>query len=318
MSNLRKSAILNATPSMSATTTSESGGDSSARLQHSDSVLNLTKPSLFGLYDNDDFSVSKETEEKDMEIVTRAQENQKKKPTVPTIAPQNLIKLPLVVKLLILSGSAFLYNEITKHINYKHFSDNKLANIPVTISNIFVSGFLSKFRISTYIPIDSDVGKVLDQLLALTIQGAGMGLLHPIMDRILPTYFTRRVLSSNPYPTYSTTYSNLFNDLIRSCITFLGISYAIRKIEWSSFLQVSILWSLLNPGLWLLLDGTLSGFLASLLGSFVACAGIFVENFAFVVLYGANSEDSIALWLWIASFFFCGIIIFGKIGRGLF
>ncbi|RLV94108.1 Protein NSG2 [Spathaspora sp. JA1] len=317
MSDLRKSAILNSTPgSMSS---AASGGETSTRLQTSESETNLTKPYLYGVYGNDDlYSISKETEENDLEIVTRAQEIEKKKPTIPTIAPQNLFKLPLILRLLILSSSAFLYNEITKHINYKHFSDNKLANIPVTISNIFVSGFFSKFRISTYFPVDSEYGQFLDQLLALTIQGIGMGLLHPIMDRSLPRYLSRRLLSSNPYPTYSTSYSNLFNDLIRSCITFLGISYAIRKIEWSSFLQVSIVWSLLNPGLWLLLDGTPSGFLASLVGSLGACGVIYLENYTFLIMYGANSEDTIALWLWIGSFFFSGIIIFGKLGRGLF
>lgn len=145
-----------------------------------------------------------------------------------------------------------------------------------------------------------------------------MSLIHPIMDYLLPASFTKRLLSSNPDPNKNRNV-NLFNDMIRLLITFLGISYAIRNIEWTSSLQISMIWSLLNPGLWLLLDGTASGFISSLGGASGACLLVYIQNFEiFKLAELASKENVIALWMWIGSFFFCGLIIFGKLGRALF
>ncbi|KAG7664202.1 uncharacterized protein J8A68_002265 [[Candida] subhashii] len=302
--------------SQSISSATQSSEIAPGKLEKSDSVINLTKPELYGIYNSDSLFG---TNVEDMDLYIKTAKPKEKDDSIPARQPpQNLYSLPLLVKFMILAASAFIYNEITKHINYSHFSDNKLANIPLAISNVFVYGFFAKFRIGTYTSIETEFGQTLDNVFALTVQGLAMSLIHPIMDYLLPASFSKRLLSSNPNPTRSTSYSNLFNDLIRSSITFLGISYAIRKIEWSSFLQVSIVWSLLNPGLWLLLDGTVSGFLASLIGCTAACVVIYLQNYDFVLQYSSNQEVSIALWLWIGSFFFCGIITFGKIGRGLF
>lgn len=321
MSALRKTALSNVNMKNSNSTSSSAQTNTTAesessRLEKSDSVVNLTRPELYGIYNNDSLYG---TNVEDMDLYIKTAKPKEKADIMPAKQPsQSLSMLPLPIKFLILAGSAFIYNEITKHINYRHFSDNQIANMPLAVSNVFVYGFFSRFRLGSYIPIETDLGKTLDNVFALVVQGLAMSLIHPLMDRLLPSWFSNRLLSSNPNPTRSTTYSNLFNDLIRSSITFLGISYAIRKIEWSSFLQVSIVWSLLNPGLWLLLDGTISGFLASLVASTAACATIYIQNYEFISQYTSNQEFTIALWLWIGSFFFCGVITFGKIGRGLF
>ncbi|KAI5966461.1 uncharacterized protein KGF55_000770 [Candida pseudojiufengensis] len=327
MSDLRKIALsntnlksMNNSPPNSGTSTPLKG-----KMEKTDSVLNLTKPELFGLYKNDSYvDLNKdfnETSESDINILLKAQSNDSTLTPITSNTNESTYNIPLPAKLVILSSSAYIYNEIIKHINYNHFNENQLVNFPLTITHVFLYAFVSKFKIGNYININGDILKVFDNIFALTLQGLLMASLHPIFDRILPNFFTRRLLSSNPNnqsPSSSVNQSNFFNDLIRSCITFLGISYAIRKIEWSSFLQVSIIWSLINPGLWLLLDGTISGFLSSLLVSTLACVSIYTQNYQFINQYSKTSDDIIALWLWIGSFFFCGIIIFGKIGRGIF
>ncbi|KAK6455199.1 insulin-induced protein-domain-containing protein [Scheffersomyces xylosifermentans] len=310
------------------TSSAVNSGASTPRMEKSDSVVNLTKPSLYGIYNDDSLlNLSKDINESDIEINMIKSDSVSSTNSESTATSESsgrresksMAKLPIFIKILILSSSAFIYNEITKHINYNHFGGNQLANFPLTITNVFVFSLLEKLKLGHYVPIQGEFIEVADLVFALTVQGLTMSLVHPVMDLVLPNNFSKRLLSSNPYPHASTSYSNLFNDLLRASITFLGISYAIRKIEWSSFLQVSIIWSLMNPGLWLLLDGTLSGFVSSLVVSAGACVLVYFDNYALVNEYfNHEQENSIAIWLWVSSFFFCGLIIFGKIGRGLF
>ncbi|KAI5958308.1 hypothetical protein KGF57_002663 [Candida theae] len=294
-----------------------------------DSEINLTRPELYSMYKEDSFvDFNKDIDDSsvlDLNMLSTEKANadgkKQKKASGEAAASTaesselTLYTLPLPLKLAILAISAYIYNQVTRHINYNHFSENQLVHYPLTITHVFLYAFVSKFKLSNYIQINDDLLNAGDEIMALTLQGLIMASLHPILDRILPRILTKRLLSSNPNPNSKTQVSS---DLIRAGITFLGISYAIRKIEWSSFLQVSIIWSLINPGLWLLLDGTVSGFLASLLASSVACVSIYSQNHKFINGYSRTTDDVIALWLWIGSFFFCGIIIFGKLGRGLF
>ncbi|OBA21572.1 hypothetical protein METBIDRAFT_32073 [Metschnikowia bicuspidata var. bicuspidata NRRL YB-4993] len=128
----------------------------------------------------------------------------------------------------------------------------------------------------------------------------------------MPTWCTTRMLSSNPNPKRR---ANLTSDLVRSLIAFLGISYAIRNMQWKSSLQMALTWSLLNPGLWLILDGTLNGFMGSIAVAFGGSAVIYAQSGS---QFTGDSESLFSIFLFIASFFFCGVIIFGKLGRFLF
>ncbi|KAI3406718.2 hypothetical protein KGF56_000564 [Candida oxycetoniae] len=270
-------------PTNSGTSTPKS--NKSNKMEKSASMVNLTEPELFGFFKNDSFvnltkdlggSLSNSNSDLDLSIG----DDKDIASTIPgSSASTNIIAsssgtanafqtLPFIVKLVILSSSAFIYNEIIKHINYNHFNENQLVNFPLSITHVFLYSFVSKFKVGNYFTDfnSSEVGLMVDAVFALTLQGLLMASFHPIMDRILPSFLSNRLLSSSPDSKTSSSSggTNFLNDLIRTCITFLGISYAIRKIEWTSFLQVSIIWSLINPGLWLLLDGTISGFLSSL------------------------------------------------------
>ena len=65
-----------------------------------------------------------------------------------------------------------------------------------------------------------------------------MASFHPILDYYLPKSLTKRLLSSNPNPSSSTSYSTLINDLIRSSVAFLGVSYAIRNMNGHHFYKL--------------------------------------------------------------------------------
>ena len=82
--------------------------------------------------------------------------------------------------------------------------------------------------------------------------------------------------------------------MIRSSVAFLGVSYAIRNIEWSSFLQVAIIYSLVSPGLWLLLDGTISGLIGSLVVSIAACSVVYYQNYQYL-----NGVGDASQWNWL-------------------
>lgn len=303
--------------------------DSLRNMEKSDSVVNLTRLSLYGIYQDDSMlNLSRDDTEDEEAVVARVLKTSERphsqgqsslgysgsilSPTTPTKRG-----IPLVLKLLILAASSFVYNQITKHINYNHFGANKLTNLPLTITNLFIFNLFEKLHLLSYFSSErlSASGNIaeyvvlVDNIIALTLQGLILSSLHPTLDKVLPKKFSARLMTSNPDPTKKA----FFTDILRALVIFLGISYAIRKIEWSSFLQVAIVWSLLNPGMWSLLDGTISGFIASCLGSAVSCAFIYLQNGnAYSVLL---EEDGYALWLWIGSFFFCGVTIFGKIGR---
>ncbi|GMF99338.1 unnamed protein product [[Candida] boidinii] len=130
--------------------------------------------------------------------------------------------------------------------------------------------------------------------------------------------------------------------IVRSLVIIVGISYCFKKLEWNSPLQASITWSILNLLLWFILDSTLLGFLsASLISILMMFLFNLLKNYD-NLNYSSNNHnnndgsnsisinslisinnlflnnDNLADSLWIGSFLFIGLIIFGKIGKFLF
>lgn len=279
-------------------------------MEKTDSVLNLTKPSLYGIYHDNSFVDLNKEDNYTIKTPVRSTEP-------PPSAPANSPAL-LVGKIAILAVAAFCYNSVTSHIRNQQLqalSDFK----PLLVTNEVLANLVNSLRPSKLllVPLPAAV----DMAPSLIAEGMVMGLMHPVMDRLLPDYMTRRLLTSNPGGR-RIGFATLFHDLMRLLVTFLGISYAVRNVEWSSSLQVLIVWLLLNPGLWLLLDGTILGFLASVTVAALACIGVYAQSYAamntFLGLVLLELEDFFAIWLWTGSFFFCGLILFGKLGRALF
>lgn len=282
-------------------------------MEKTDSVLNLTKPSLYGIFNTSSTNLNKENEEVEEYIdgsVLRINAKERHKGSVKVRiksmprAKSSPVKATvlLIVRLVVVGAAAFVYNEVTKHIHATHSEGNGAR----------INAYLMRF-INSWKPFQWILGgnKSTDQILSLVLEGLLLSVILPALDKVMPLAWQKRLLSSSPDPYHR---SNLTNDIIRSVIAFLGISYAIRHIEWKSSLQMAMTWSLINPALWLLMDGTINGFVASAAVAFGGSGLVFVKN-------GADFDDqetTFTTFLFIASFFFCGVTIFGKLGRILF
>lgn len=279
-------------------------------MEKTDSVVNLTKPSLYGIY-HDNLFVDLNKEEN---YTPKAPP----KPASPVPVSSSVSVLALAAKIAVLPVAAFLYNKLTTQIHNQHIETLSGAK-PLLVTNQVLSDLVESLKPSHLLSLHMPAAA--DNAVSLLAEGLVMGLMHPVMDHILPDFMTRRLLTSNP-DGRRTSPATLFHDLMRLLITFLGISYAVRNVEWSSSLQVLIVWLLLNPGLWLLLDGTISGFISSVSVAALACLGVYIQSHdtihSFFNLVVMNSDDFFAIWLWTGSFFFCGLILFGKLGRALF
>lgn len=288
-------------------------GASTPKMEKTDSVLNLTKPSLYGIYNTSSLSLNKDNEEVE-EYIEGSKLHITAKDAHPESAqlhPKHTVKttpgqfvLWLVTRLAIVAFAAFLYNQVTQNIHLAHVDGTGL------LINQYLENFVEAWKLYQAWVKQYDL-EIVDRAVAWSLEGFLLSIVVPVLDKVLPS-FSRRLLSSNPNPYHR---GNLANDLIRSLITFLGITYAIRHIEWNSLLQMAMTWSLVNPALWLLLDGTINGFLASTTVAFVASAIIYFQNLGVIVL---DQNSLITIFLYVGSFFFCGVIIFGKLGRFLF
>lgn len=282
-------------------------------MEKTDSILNLTKPSLYGIYNSSSANLNLENE--DVEEYIDGQKLRIKsegagptKTQVRTTTPTPLVARGLataVFQLAVVTLAALAYNNVLKNVHTTHV-DRRGADI-----NAYLNEFLSKLKPGSMVYSDKDLG-LLDGVVALLVEGLLLSGIVPMLDRVMPQLCTVRIMSSNPGPGRR---SDLLNDIVRSLIAFLGISYAIRNIPWKSSLQMASTWSLINPGLWLILDGTINGLVASLGVATVGSGIIYGHSGRY---FSGPNESLFTIFLFIASFFFCGVIIFGKLGRYLF
>lgn len=352
VTDLRKKAISGSTAenhlanSSFAETPDTSGTTTPTGMTKNDSIVNLTKPSLYGIYnDNDNSSLNLSKEDIDMYATPPSlkhaalgidgdDEEEDGSEAAASEAPGQFVlasSLTFVGKVAILTATCFLYNQLTQNLHNSHIDlvTSSISYHPLKITNTLLAQFLNKLKpVSTDLNVSEETIHWVNYTIALTLQGLAMGLIVPIMDLVLPPSLSQRLLSLAPKSAHynprsrsrshssANSAANLTNDIVRSLITFLGLLYAVRKVEWSSPLQLLLLWSLLNPCLWLLLDGTISGFLSSILAAIGACVCVYFQSYDIIILQ--DNDNFIAIWLLVASFFFCGLIIFGKLGRALF
>ncbi|KAK0659326.1 Insulin-induced gene 2 protein [Lasiodiplodia hormozganensis] len=146
--------------------------------------------------------------------------------------------------------------------------------------------------------------------------------------------------------------SQEWNDVVRSVGAFVGIAFAIRKLQWQSTTQISLTLALVNPALWYLLDRSKPGFTLSMLVGITGTAimlllGQHFNSVAFIpsppivggsgpnssLRVGARAtrvggasgiggsqgdyESTVGVATWFASVLFCSCVCFGNIGRKL-
>jgi len=137
--------------------------------------------------------------------------------------------------------------------------------------------------------------------------------------------------------------SGQWNEVVRSCGAFVGVAFAIRKLPWSSPLQLTLTLALVNPFLWFLIDRTPAGFTLSTLFGTLGTATILAINTALIpssssripisasattnhtaeaqtatgetLVGGLFSYEAVGVATWIASVLFCSCVCFGSIGR---
>lgn len=299
-----------------------SGAVTPISMEKTDSVINLTRPSMYSIFNENSETTldwNADDDEDDALYIVKTNVTPSPEAIEPVDTsfrgPIRIIMAKTLIKLGLLGVCAYIYNEFTSHLRNSHIKLDRFTFEPLNVTEILLTSSLKSLKPLTIVNMNDPW---INYLVVVFIQGSIMGIFHPIMDFIIPNSFNKRILSSNPNP--KKTSAGLVNDVLRSFITFLGIVYAIRHIEWNSQLQVSVVWSLLSPCLWLILDGTIGGLVASLAISIYGCLFIYFTNRDLFIKFSPilNLEEVVPIWLWTGSFFFCGLIIFGTLGRALF
>lgn len=153
--------------------------------------------------------------------------------------------------------------------------------------HLFNSYNLKFNHFSYYLNLDSS----LNNYLIHSYIGVFLGLIIPIIDLL-----SNRKDNDN------------LSTIIRPLVAILGILFAIKKIDWISINQISIIWLFLNLGLWAFIDSTLLILSYSLA---LSVLGLLLNN---AILFDLNYNEIFLIvdYLWF------GGLLFGKVGRSLF
>ncbi|RMZ92638.1 hypothetical protein DV736_g88, partial [Chaetothyriales sp. CBS 134916] len=114
--------------------------------------------------------------------------------------------------------------------------------------------------------------------------------------------------------------SPLWYSAVRSIGAFVGIAFAVRRVPWTSTLQVSLTLTLANPVLWYLIDRSVTGFAFSTFVGLVGTSVLLLVNPAFVpvpAIHQDTASEQLGVYVWLASILFCTSLCFGAVGRKL-
>ncbi|KAK9475237.1 insulin-induced protein-domain-containing protein [Dipodascopsis tothii] len=157
-------------------------------------------------------------------------------------------------------------------------------------------------------PATLDIDLVGSFTLTWGVLGVALGALLPFVDATAPAVLRPREQWTGPAD---------WTSAVRAIGIFIGVSYGIRKLPWTSTLQSATTLALVNPALWFIMDATATGFALS-------SATAVVGSVAMAVLFPSHlpattewTEDYIAVVTWIASVGFCSSVCFGAVGRKL-
>ncbi|KAF7592867.1 hypothetical protein BBP40_012279 [Aspergillus hancockii] len=291
------------------------------------SIMNLTSPTLYGIYSPTAFEGSRD---ENSPWGTEAQTPGVEKPnplTVPEKPDRFTLKrtrsrlshglflgviLPQALKSALLFGFGIVYGIITIHLHENHWIT------PVKLENVHYYGSW-------------------EYLAFWGVAGIVLGNVLPGLD-----LFSEVATVNNAKQT-STDEENEERTLswvaaVRSVGAFVGIAFAMRRTPWQSTTQASATLALANPVLWYLIDRTRTGFFMS---TIVAVGGMGIvlalrpdlvpssagaSATAIPALNGTLREyglgtgvtqESLAVRTWVASVLFCACVCFGNIGRQL-
>lgn len=192
-------------------------------MKESESVANLTKPTLYSIYDKEVTS-----SEQDYRILKQ----KFNKPSNEELVPHKTEKIyqrgaHLLVSLTVLFWMGVVFAKLSSELY-----DNK------SLKKWMLSYTLARFTQWVQIAVPVSTYVVYGSL------GVLCGISVPILDKFIFTTFDK-------HETDLKAVLKCFNAL-------LGVCLGIRTIQWSSSLQAATAWGLLNIILWLYFDGTAS------------------------------------------------------------
>lgn len=182
-----------------------------------------------------------------------------------------------VFALVVLSLSGIAYHQLSRNLHDNHLLHEDFASRPL----------LWGVKISQALSLD-----LLPDWFGYALEGIIFGSIIPLID-----YVCKVKLRPTSYSLSSVT---------RSINAMLGVTFGIRKVQWSSSGQAAGAWGLLNVILWLFFDGTFSMFTQCSLLGMLCCLSCFHEI------------TDISQFMYFMDFYFLGTLMFGKIGRYLY
>ncbi|KAL3472196.1 insulin-induced protein-domain-containing protein [Aspergillus californicus] len=299
----------------------------SAAISRNGSIMNLTSPTLYGIYSPTAFeSIRDENSSWGTEA-----ETQPPSPNSPRVQPtferpdsaavlrtrsrlnHGLFRgviLPQVLRSATLFAFGVVYGIITIHLHENHW---------ITPVKLEYTHFYGSW----------------DYLGFWGITGVAIGNVLPLLDSYLNGGAKDRTRSGNNQDASEPVLS--WPAVVRSVGAFVGIAFAMRRTPWESTTQASITLALANPVLWYLIDHSKTGFIMStlvglggmglLLGlkpDLIPATESSVSATPFLngtgpegTLAAGITQESVAVRTWVASVLFCACVCFGNIGRQL-
>ncbi|KAG7886381.1 hypothetical protein KL938_000034 [Ogataea parapolymorpha] len=105
--------------------------------------------------------------------------------------------------------------------------------------------------------------------------------------------------------------------LVRFTVALIGFSYGLRKVEWESKLEASLVFLGICALLWIVMDSSIGGLLSSFIVSLGTIAVYTYFTFQQNLLSVFSDPDILADLLWNGSFLFISLVIFGRISKRL-
>ncbi|CDO96604.1 unnamed protein product [Kluyveromyces dobzhanskii CBS 2104] len=244
-----------------------------SKFESSESFTDLTKPALYDLYDAD---VLKSEDSEIYENAKKASNGEELDGGFAQRARRIPSALNVGIAWVVLSAAGIAYHELSKNLHDNHELHNDFTSQPLllgaTIAQSLSFGYVPPWTF-------------------YAIEGILFGSFVPIIDWLLGSFDTNPITISS---------------VLRSTNAMLGVSFGIRRIEWSSSLQASGAWFLLNVILWLFFDGTFTMLASGLTVGLITC----------VTCY-QHVTDSAQL-LYFVDFYFLGLLFFTRLGKYLY
>ncbi|KAL4755290.1 hypothetical protein BDW72DRAFT_57044 [Aspergillus terricola var. indicus] len=301
----------------------------SAAISRNGSIMNLTSPTLYGIYSPTAFEGTRDEDsawgtEADVQLSSSG--IPKVQPTLARSRTESAavlrtrsrlshglfrgVILPQTIRGALLFAFGVVYGIITIHLHENHW----ITPVKLEYTHFYGSWEYLGFWGFT---------------------GVAIGNVLPWLDLYLGGAVAQEKQSGNDSAELALSWSAV----VRSIGAFVGIAFAMRRTPWESTTQASLTLALANPVLWYLIDRTKTGFILSTTlaiggmslllglkpdlipateGSAPAIPSLNGAGFGTEATPGAKlTQESMAVRTWIASVLFCACVCFGNIGRQL-